>query len=40
MGNFYKQAEKYQEVVDQHTHVVKPDTNVVPFDQRRAVKSA
>jgi hypothetical protein len=36
MGSFYKQAEKYQDVVDQHTHVVQPDTNVVAFTQKRA----
>jgi hypothetical protein len=38
MGNFYKQAEKLQEVYDQHTHVIEAD-NIVPFDPQR-VRSA
>ena len=38
MGNFYKQAQKFEEVCLQHTHVMDPDTNVVPFmPQRSAV---
>jgi hypothetical protein len=36
MGNFYKQAEKFEEVCSQHTHVMGPDTNVLPFPNRRA----
>jgi hypothetical protein len=31
MGNFYKQAQQFEEVCSQHTHVMDPDTNVVPF---------
>jgi DcmR-like sensory protein len=40
MGNFYKQAEKFQEVCRQHSHVLDADTNVVIFDQKRRVKTA
>jgi hypothetical protein len=40
MGNFYKQAEQYQSVVDQHTHVLAPDTNVVPFGRKRRARPA
>jgi hypothetical protein len=40
MGNFYKQAEQFQEVCRQHTHVLDTDTNVVVFDAKRAVKTA
>ena len=36
MGNFYKQAEQFQEVCRQHTHVLDTDTNVVVFDAKRA----
>ncbi len=35
MGNFYRQAEKFEEVCRQHTHVMGPDTNVLPFPSRR-----
>jgi hypothetical protein len=35
MGNFYKQAQKFEEVCDQHTHVMDPDTAVVPFPSKR-----
>ena len=41
MGNFYKQAEQFQEVCRQHTHVMDTDTNVLVFEQpRRAVRTA
>jgi hypothetical protein len=40
MGNFYKQAEQFQEVCRQHTHVLDTDTNVVVFDAQRAAKTA
>ena len=40
MGSFYKKAEKFQQICDQHTHVQVPDTKVVAFERRRAVKSA
>ena len=40
MGSFYKQAEQFQEVCRQHTHVLDTDTNVVVFDAQRAVKTA
>ena len=32
MGNFFKQAEQYERVCEQHTHV-DADTRVVPFDR-------
>jgi len=35
MGNFYKQAQQFEEVCKQHTHVMDPDTNVVPFVPKR-----
>jgi hypothetical protein len=35
MGNFYKQAQKFEEVCEQHTHVMDPDTVVVPFPPKR-----
>jgi hypothetical protein len=38
MGNFYKQAERFQAVCQEHTHVFDPDTNLVMFDPRRAVR--
>ncbi len=40
VGNFYKQAEKFQEVCRQHTHVLDTDTNVVVFDQKKRIKTA
>ncbi len=41
MGNFYKQAEQFQEVCRQHTVVMDTDTNVVVFEQpKRAVRTA
>lgn len=40
MGPFYKQASQYQDVCRQHTHVLGPDTNVVPFPQKRPARSA
>ena len=38
MGNFYKQAERFQSVCQEHSHVIDPDTNLVIFDPRRAVR--
>jgi hypothetical protein len=40
MGNFYKQAERFQEVCRQHTHVLDSDRNVVIFDQKKRAKTA
>lgn len=36
MGQFYKQSEQFQQICDQHSHVVSIDTNVVPFSRRRS----
>jgi hypothetical protein len=33
MGNFFKQAEYYERICEQHTHVVA-DAKVVPFERR------
>jgi hypothetical protein len=35
MSNFYRQAEKFEEACDQHTHVLDPDTHIVPFPLQR-----
>ena len=40
MGNFYKQAERFQEVCRQHTHVLSSDDNVIVFDKKRRRKTA
>jgi hypothetical protein len=40
MGNFYKQAEQFQLVCEQHTQIVESDANVVTFTRRRATKTA
>ena len=40
MGNFYKQAERFQEVCRQHTHVMHTDENVVIFDKTAHAKTA
>jgi hypothetical protein len=40
MGNFYKQADRFQEVCRHHTHVLNTEPNVVVFDQKRRVKIA
>jgi hypothetical protein len=40
MGQFYKQPAQYQDVCRQHTHVLGPDTNVVPFSQKCAARSS
>lgn len=40
MGNFYKQAQKFQEVCRQHTHVLDTDKNVVVFNAKKRVKTA
>ena len=34
MGNFYKQAEQFQRICEQHTHVLTPDTALLPFERR------
>ncbi|HSL23849.1 MAG TPA: hypothetical protein VK886_20110 [Vicinamibacterales bacterium] len=35
MGNFYKQAEKFQAVCREHTHVLEPDSTVVVFSKKK-----
>ena len=40
MGNFYKQAERFQEVCRQHTHVLPSDENVIVFDKKKRRKTA
>jgi hypothetical protein len=40
IGNFYKQAEQFRLVCDQHTHVIEPEPNVVPFEPKRPARSA
>ena len=40
MGNFYKQAERFQEVCRQHTHVLPSDQNVIVFDKKKRRKTA
>ena len=40
MGNFYKQADRFQEVCRQHTHVLNTEPNVIAFDQKKRVKIA
>jgi hypothetical protein len=40
MGNFYKQTEQFRAVCEQHTHVIEPETNVVPFERKRPARSA
>jgi hypothetical protein len=39
IGNFYKQAEFFEQVCQQHTHVVA-DAKVVPFERRGARRTA
>jgi hypothetical protein len=39
MGNFYKQAEYFEQVCQQHTHV-SSDTKVVPFERRAVPRTA
>ena len=39
VGNFYKQAEYFEQVCQQHTHVIA-DSKVVPFEHRRAPRTA
>jgi hypothetical protein len=34
MGQFYKQTAQYQEVCNEHTHVLDPDS-VIPFESKR-----
>jgi hypothetical protein len=40
MGNFYKQADRFQEVCSHHTHVLDSDSNVVVFDKKKRLKVA
>ena len=40
MGNFYKQAERFQEVCQQHTHVMHTDENVIIFRKDKHAKTA
>jgi DcmR-like sensory protein len=40
MGNFYKQADRFQEVCSHHTHVLDAPSNVVIFDKKKRVKVA
>jgi hypothetical protein len=40
MGNFYKQAEYFEQVCAQHTHVFADDSNVVTFERRKAPRTA
>ena len=35
MGSFYKQSKQLESVCAQHTHVIAPDSNVVPFPSLR-----
>ena len=39
MGNFYKQAQYFEQVCQQHTHV-SSDTKVVPFERRAFPRTA
>jgi len=36
MGNFYKRIDQFQQVCSQHSHVLETDSNVVPFELKRA----
>jgi hypothetical protein len=38
MGNFYKQAARFEAVVQQHTHVDVPEPNVAVFERRREAR--
>lgn len=40
MGNFYKQARQFEAVCRQHTHVIKPEPNVIPFERRKIGRTA
>ena len=40
MGNFYKQTQQYEAVCAQHTHVIKLDEKVIPFERRKVARSA
>ncbi len=40
MGSFYKQSKNYEDVVEQHTHVLASDSNVVPFRRKRVARTA
>ena len=40
MGNFYKQADRFEEVCRQHTHVLAPESKVVAFDRNARAKIA
>ena len=40
MGNFYKQAEYFEQVCQQHTHVVADDSKVVAFERRAIPRTA
>jgi MEDS: MEthanogen/methylotroph, DcmR Sensory domain len=40
MGNFYKQAERFQDVCSQHTHILYSEPNVVAFDQNKRSRIA
>jgi len=39
-GNFYKQAERFQEVCSQHTHVLDSEPNVVVFEEKKRARIA
>jgi KaiC/GvpD/RAD55 family RecA-like ATPase len=40
MGNFYKQAQQFEAVCAQHTHVIKPEEKVIPFERRKVARMA
>ena len=40
MGNFYKQAQQFEAVCKQHTHVIKLEPNVIPFERRKVARTA
>ena len=40
MGNFYKQTQQYDAICAQHTHVIKTDEKVIPFERRQVARFA
>ena len=40
VGNFYMQAQQYEAICAQHTHVIHSDEKIIPFERRKVARLA
>ena len=38
MGNFFKETNRLHDVTAQHTHIITPPPNLVPFERRSVAR--